>query len=281
MGPLLLIDGRNAAYRTLFAGLGDQRFAKSGYHMFVIWMRFAHTWLEKFNPQSIHVFWDCPGHHVWRNKIFNEYKDGRGYDHPEVNIPDEINKICSTADALLKYMNHRTYIKDNQEADDLIYSFCRVTYPQESIIISSDTDMSQISWWMPNVKCFDPRKKKFIEHDGCNPAVQKALVGDKSDNIEGYRGIGPVKGKKLASDLCKLSKFLDENGSGAFKKNLSLIDLSHNPYKVSNDMYIVKQLSEEPIFDKSKIMSSILEHKVRGLQAEYPRIVSPFKQVTA
>ena len=277
-GPALVIDGKNTAYRSLFAGLGDNRFMESGYHPFIIWLRFARTWIDKFKPSSMNIFWDCPRQEVWRKKVLSEYKCNRSSsDHGyNVDIPAEINKIVTAANSMLPYMNCRMYYRDNQEADDLIYAYCRTTHPNETIIVSSDRDMTQIRWHMPNVKCYEPNKGVFLECD-VNPAMQKALMGDKSDNIEGYRGIGPKKSKKLCEDFEALSDFFAKNGLSPFKRNLSLIDMSFNPFRISNEIYVMSQLSSGVNFNREKILEKA--SKIRGLQAEYHKIIVPFKHM--
>ncbi len=277
MSLSLLIDGKNTTYRSLFAGRGDARFIDSGYHPLVIWLRFVSRWVIEFKPDSIHVFWDCPREDVWRRKVYSEYKENR--DKPRCDdITEKLAEITDAAIDILQYMNCRCYIRDSQEADDLIYAFCKMTYPNQSIIVSSDKDMSQIPWRMPNVKWYEPKLREFKQIP-VNPVTQKALMGDSSDNIDGYVGIGEAKSKKLCENLDNLSRFLSDNDNKLYKRNISLIDLSCNPAITNNELYVMRKLTEKPLFDRKIIFNKALEYKIRGLQAEYASIVMPFRDL--
>lgn len=280
MGPILLVDGKNTAYRAYFATRGNREFAENGYHPFVAWLRFTGVWIQKFKPSSIHVFWDCPKNDVWRKKILTEYKNNRDGSHAyESDVVTAISKIEAASMALLPLMNTRVYRKEGQEADDLIYSASRLVAPHKGIIISSDSDMIQIPWFMSHTKQYDPKTNEFVPIPDANPIWQKALKGDEADNIEGYRGIGDVKGRQIALQAKTVREFLDVRGDQEFRRNLALIDLSLNPARLSNELYILRTMSQDVVFDKAQINAKVMELKVHGLNADFPRTVLPFKQL--
>ena len=277
-GPALLIDSKNTAYRAVFAGMSSDKFKASGYHPFVIWMRFARTWIEQFKPSSIHIFCDCPKESVWRRKIYAEYKDHRDTEHLR-QVDGIIREMEEIILAIMPVMNTRVYKRDTQEADDLIYSACRQITPQKAIIISSDSDMRQIPWFMPNITCFEPRAKIMLETPLVNPAMQKALMGCDTDNVPGYRGIGEAKSRDLLLDRKTLAEFLEIRGDETYRKSLVLVDLSLNPFRLSNELYVQKVLAFEPEFDRSRITQIIIDHKIKGLNQEYVRSIVPFKLI--
>ena len=283
MKTSLLIDGKNTAYRSVFAGRGNQEFAV--HHPFAVWLRFTGFWLDKFKPDSVHVFWDCPSKEVWRKKILPEYKAHR-QDLPAYtdDVQGELRSLINTAQKVLPYMGMRQYYRTNQECDDLIYSACRILTPSKPnvhkiIVISNDSDFLQLQWSMPHVSVYLPKDRKFAEHPNCNPAIQKALCGDKSDNIEGFRGIGPVKSGKLASDIKQLIEYLDITDARKFKRNLALIDLSANPAHLNNSLYIMRKMSEPVVVDKQQVDKLAMELKIRGLAAEYSRALLALKKL--
>jgi len=285
MENILLIDGKNTAYRALFASRGNREFRTKGYHPFTTWVKLSHVWLEKFKPSSAHVFWDCPKNEVWRKKLLSEYKDHRdAMPHYDNDVQEQLHKLIDAASAILSHMGVRQYTRPGQEADDLIYSACRLLTPTKSdtrklIVISSDSDFAQLQWYMPYVSVYDPRKNKFIDSPECNPAVQKALCGDRADNIDGFRGIGPVKSNQIASDPKKLIEFLDLSDARKFKRNLALIDLSMNPSRLNNELYMLRVLSNDAEFDKAAINQLSIDHKIRGLMSEYPNISLEYKRL--
>lgn len=280
MKTILLIDGKNTAYRALFATM------RSGeVHPFVVWMRFLHVWFDKFNPSEVHVFWDCPKDEVWRKSVLPEYKDQREtMKHYADDVKLKISNLVKVAKALLPHMNIRQYYKKTQECDDLIYSACRILTPDKSdslrvIVVSSDSDFVQLQWSMEHVKCLEPKSCKFFDTPTINPIYQKSLIGDKSDNIDGYNGIGKVKSAKLINSPNNLIEFLDKNGSKLFLRNISLIDLSKNPYALKNELYLIKNMSLPINYDESEIKRLIYENKINGLIHELTRIVLPFSKL--
>ena len=96
-----------------------------------------------------------------------------------------------------KCMNVRQYGRKKMEADDMIYAAAVVMHPQEIVIVSTDSDLVQIPFAFNNCKVYNPSKDIEADVPDVNPAVQKALMGDKSDTVDGYRGIGPKKSKVL------------------------------------------------------------------------------------
>ena len=288
MQNILLIDGKNTAYRALFAARGNREFRESGYHPFVVWLRFTHVWLEEFKPDSVHVFWDCPKDHVWRKRVFKEYKDQREtMMHYDNDVQADMHNIIDSASDILPYMGVRQYLREGQESDDLIYSACRAMAPGKSdtrkvIVVSSDSDFLQLAWYMQHVVVYEPKHRKFVELSDIDPAMQKALTGDRADNIDGYRGIGPVKSRQLLLEMSKLFEFLNAAGvdKKKFRRNLALIDLSLNPSCLSNLVYVMRVMAEEVKFDKASATKMAMKHKVNGFLAEYPSLAVPFKRLT-
>lgn len=170
------------------------------------------------------------------------------------------------------------------EGDDIITLASR-TFPR-SIIVSDDKDMIQLL--APNISIFRAMRKEFLEHDSyireCDAyssrdfVIQKAIVGDPSDNIPSitcnepgakYR-IGDVNAKKIAKIIsrnkedeqayitelqskpeglpaAKIEGFIRNHT--AFSRNMSLVDLS----LVDNDRNIINQIITEIDMKAGKI----------------------------
>ena len=283
METILLIDGKNTAYRALFAARGNHEFRNSGYHSLVVWMRFTHAWLEEFKPDSVHMFWDCPKDNVWRKDVLSEYKDQRdAMPHYDNDVQSDMYSLINAAEDVLKFMGVRQYIRKRQESDDLIYSACKVLTPSKSdtrrvIVISSDSDFLQLQWSMRHVSVYEPKGHKFMAQPDVDPAMQKALSGDRADNIDGFRGIGPVKSRQLLVDKKKLFEFLSTADSKKFRRNLALIDLAMNPSCLNNCLYVMKVMSRDVKFDKKSAIDAAISHRVNGFLAEYPQFGAAFK----
>jgi 5'-3' exonuclease len=282
----MIIDARNAVYRAVYAGLADERFMESGDDFSVIFFRFVTKYLNQFKPQSVHFFWDCPKETVWRKKIYPEYKDGRDvgqggrFDYKIVG--EAVSRCCDVAKRMIPFLNSRNYYRARQEADDLIYAFCRQC-SQPAMIVSSDSDFRQIPFRHRNISLFNPLGKANqvnICHHGdedIDPTELKSYMGEKSDNIDGYFRIGPVNARKLALDFEKRREFFETYGSETYLRNKALIDLSVCPYILANMAYVNRVLAEEVSFNEKAIRETIIKYKVKGLQGEFTRSLLPFK----
>ena len=86
---------------------------------------------------------------------------------------------------------------DQIEADDVI-AYLSSYFKQKVIVLSTDKDFLQLV--SDRVSVYSPSKKKMYTPNSLfdetgiwceNFIIYKALLGDKSDNIDGIKGIGP------------------------------------------------------------------------------------------
>lgn len=132
-----------------------------------------------------------------RRQEYSAYKGNR-QGHPEwakakprvmLEVKDSLKKIPVIQGTL-----------DCLEADDVLWCWTQMI---GGLIVSGDEDLWQCC--NDNVRVWSPRKKEEVgiqhikEKFGSIQAmmVQKALVGDTSDNINGVNGIGWSRAKKL------------------------------------------------------------------------------------
>lgn len=274
----LLVDARNALYRAIYAVKADRRHDVK-YHYFTILMRQITRWMNTYRPTSVHIFWDAPRNDVWRRQVLPTYKDRTKSSYVE-DISEDLKMTTQVAQEFFAAMNVRQYSRKTMEADDLIYAATTVLHPEESIIISSDSDMIQIPFNFDSSLQYDPGKKIEVEVPSVNPVWQKALCGDKSDVIDGYYGIGPKKSAILLADHKELRVFLEAKGSKVFYRNLLLIDLSLCPRLIHNKVYIHRRLAEPVTFSAKAINDLIMQHKVNGMLQEYNDLVPPFQKLS-
>ena len=273
----ILIDGKNCLYRAIYAGLSDNFFVASGNSYCVIFFRFISNYLQRFKPNSIHVFWESNKQNTWRRLICPEYKEGRISRYE--NIDEVLGKNLVALKQLLPNMNCRMYELPNQEADDLIYAFCRVRSQSKILIVSSDGDFKQISYEYANIDVFNPLNKNnsIFSRELKNLVEIKSYMGEKGDNIDGYDKIGPVHAEELSIDFQKRVKFFSTNDKSLYLRNRRLIDLSLCPYLLENMEYIKDKLAENISFNIKEIMRVIQTYKIKGLSTEVHRTILPFK----
>jgi DNA polymerase-1 len=265
----LLIDGKNILYRAYFAAKNP--FNKQQPHPLLIFFKMLNKYRKSFNPDTVHVFWDVNVNKLWRKKIYSPYKDGRS------KTPDDLKSLIPIAMSVLFNMKITQYIKESNEADDLIYSCVQCFSEDNHVIVSSDSDILQILYkFSERVKVYDPHKDKLMDVPKYDPVIIKALTGDDADNIEGYRGVAKLTAEKIIRE--GVEKYLEKKGDRPFKLNKILIDLSKNPYLSKNEDY-VRNTPINTRYNINEITKLIDEHDIKDLKSELPNCIIPFGHI--
>lgn len=236
----LLVDAKNALYMAIHA-------AGRYNNPLSIFLRQVNKAADLSHASSLHMFWDCPRQQIWRMKIHDKYKCNSKRTHDE-EIVKKLSKYTSILKELIYYLGFRQYASDNCEADDLIYAYVSTNHPNMSVVYSSDSDIIQIPYRFGSARQLT-MKHEFKQVPAIDPVILKCLVGDSSDNIPGYDGIGPVKGTKIATDRSSLAKFLSTNDKTIFYRNLKLIDLSLSDVAYQCKIVVSETLNRAPHFD--------------------------------
>ena len=228
MSKLLLVDGHNLLFKA-FYGI-PEKLLPNGRPIQGItgFIGILTKIIKLIEPTHILVVFD-PDEKPSRADLFAPYKQNRqdfsGKADRE-NPFSQLDDIKRGLDSLqVKYIEQPGY-----EADDMIASYALQT-PSEVIIASSDTDFLQLICHRITVFCY--RSKKSIlytetevqERYGILPSKfleYKALIGDKTDNIDGVRGVGPKNAVKVLNG----EKGLTEAELALFERNLGLIKLN-------------------------------------------------------
>ena len=212
MKNILLLDAYNLIYRARYSGMN-----KGNNSTIFNFFRGIRPLVEKFNPDI--TYFVLEGRPKKRLEASADYKGQRVYtDHDGFNR--QRREIISL---VKKYFPFIVVKHDDFECDDIINHIAEKNHSSDNVtIISSDTDFIQsISG---NIKLYSPVKKKYLEPTDYDYVSWKSLVGDKSDNIVGFKGIGDKKAKKLLSDPSLLEKFLlEENNRDIYKHNMFMI----------------------------------------------------------
>lgn len=280
----LFIDSKNAMYRAVYAIKSQQERAKySGKvvqpsHSIVVLLRQITGWIREFKPTSVHLFYDAPRASVWRRKILESYKDRSSSQYIE-DISEDLEKCITISKELFQFLNVRQYFRESMEADDLIFAAAAIRHPARTVIISTDSDMVQIPYMFNSCEVYNPSLGKVVEVPDINPAISKALIGDKSDNIKGYHGIGPKKGEVILEDGKKLQDFFEFKGNSTFKQNLLLTDLMLNPKLLSNKLYALRESSSDIKYDTKAILEIAKSHQINSIQSDFVDLIYPFEKL--
>ena len=174
-----------------------------------------------------------------RSEINPEYKSGRV-------MPEELKHQFDYCKNVCEALDIPVVIHDEYEADDIIATFAKRYAEEENVVIvTCDKDMFQLI--DDNISVYNIIKKTFIhekqviEKFGVHPKEMinfQALIGDKCDNIQGIKGIGPKSAnviinafKKDPGDYTKkeekLMKKFNDNKE-VYERNLQLVTLHTN-----------------------------------------------------
>lgn len=214
---VLVVDGLNILMRA-FAVI--ESINPNGYNVGGLtgFLKTLGALRRQFNPQRIVVAWDGKGGTTNRKNANSNYKAQRAHAaviHWDVydNKEEEMQSVHEQSERVLDYLDCLpvTYLKmDKLEADDVIAYVSRLLdYKQKHVtIVSSDKDFLQLV--SDNIEVYNPVKKELYNYEHAldflgvlpeNYNIVKALVGDKSDNVVGIRGLGVKTLVKLFPEL--------------------------------------------------------------------------------
>lgn len=218
---VVIIDGHNFMHRAR-AG-----FSKGDYSIVYTFFRNLRALTEQFNPA--HLVFVLEGHPQHRYDILPEYKANRwaepGTEKHDQNCDFHRQKRLIVG-LLSECFPILTVKHPHHECDDTIYNIVRQGNPDtEFVVVSNDSDFTQLLQSFDNVKLYNPMKKTFVSPPSYDYIAWKALVGDGSDNIEGFKGIGGKRAQGLLEITGALEKFFKEDSSRAekFNRNHQLI----------------------------------------------------------
>ena len=219
---VLIIDGLNLYLRTFAVNgmLNDRGVPIGGMMGFLKSLAYS---IRETNPTRVMVIYDGVGGSQRRRKLSPNYKANRKpgkritrWDAFK-NATEEKEAMKIQFSRLLEYLETlpiNVISIDKIEADDTIAYVTTNLLEDEVIIMSADQDFLQlvndrVTVWSPIKKIFYT-PEKVLEDYGIpahNFLMYKILMGDKSDNLEGVKGLGPKKLPKILPDIS--SKTLD------------------------------------------------------------------------
>lgn len=266
--PLLLIDIKNTLYRVAYA-------SKSSDEGILIMLRLFSDWVKRFRPSGLVAAWDAPRDTVWRrdfnpgykNRDSNRYVDDLG---PRISEMSEISK------ELFTHLGIRQLSRDRMEADDLIYACASALCPQDCVVISSDSDMTQMPFMLRNTSVYNAQKAQMAE--GTN-ILAKAIAGDRSDSVKGYDGIGKVKASRIINEQDYRRKFFNDRGWETLRESMLLVDLQSCPFLLDNKIYCIQVLSEASKVDTMAATEVVRRCKCRLVFTESQRLFQIFRTI--
>lgn len=203
-----------------------------------------------------------------------------------------------------------------KEADDVLYQIAKLYHDKEQVlVVSEDSDLTQLITHFPSVKVYQPIKKQMVTKDNFKELIgvpsetfvyYKALIGDKSDNIKGIGGVGEGTAPKILSQIdlndinnslyalaVKMNEeFVATGGKkgkrdaklfqnwGALARNLELVDLSREPFLDSEILQLSNVLNSFTVnvYD-SLFRNYCVEFGFRSILDNFDVWIAPFKNL--
>jgi len=202
---------------------------------------------RRLNPDL--AYFVTEGIPVKRLQLLPEYKGTRVKDVDEVfkNQRREIIRMVEKYFPLV-VANH-----PGHECDDIISHLAQkhASRGDTVTVASTDTDFLQLANTIKGYRQYNPIKKSYTLLPQHDYVAWKALVGDASDNIVGFHGIGNKRALSMLEDPNKLDKFLEIDGNRSkFELNKQLISF----IDVSNEENVITFTNNNPDWD------SIFDH---------------------
>lgn len=246
MKKILLIDGHNLLFRMFYGIPAPIKNSKNqDIRALIGFLGSLKKLVKEFKPYSIYVIFDSETSKQKNSLIDNEYKKNR-IDYSKVASEENPFTQLPKIKKALSYLRIPHIEVNNNETDDFIASIIKNkgTNIYDYVIISTDSDFIQLI--DKNVSLYVQRGKKSLLYNKDEVlkkydvppnkfVLYKSLVGDKSDNIKGIKGIGKITAAKvlkyssiadyiLRNKKSKVSFIIKENQK-QLTKNLKVIKL--------------------------------------------------------
>ncbi len=283
---ILLVDGNSLMYKAFYAssiflkkGIGYDKRGKP-INALRTFSSMILNLLDKYNSPHALIAFDEKGLKTYRSE-FSFYKANRK------KMPDELISQKILIEEILDLAGIKKISSINLEADDIIGSIAK-KYSKRNIkvdIVTSDKDLLQL---------VDENITVFISKTGVSDMVEynhfnfkdiffglepwqivelKGIMGDKSDNLDGIKGIGEKTAIKLLNEFGSLDEVLNnyQNFSPSIRnkiekgKDMSLNCRSIAKIITDDDIDIEFEKTKVGPIDRKGIISFLKEHSIYNL----------------
>lgn len=255
----MIVDALNAYFRAYIVdpSLSVNGDPIGGYKGFI---KILQKLCRELKPDEVVIAWDGAGGSQKRRNTNKNYKEGRK--------PIRLNRSVKTMTGdqemqnkvwqqyrlmeMLNYMPFIQLVSEGSEADDVIAMVSQNKKYQgwHKVIVSSDKDFFQLCdeetvLYRPIQKVF-MNKPRILNEFGIHPtnfAMARAIAGDKSDNLEGVRGVG-------LKTISKKMEFFAQEKSVTFKDLFDFCENDNTGLKAFSSILEC----QETIQDNYKIM---------------------------
>ena len=269
---VLIIDGLNAYLRAYIV---DPSLSLNGSPIGGLkgFTKILQKLVRVTKPSQIIVVWDGPNGSRKRRTMDKKYKAGR----KPVRLNRSIRNLTENEELqnkmwlharIVEYLNSMPVIQfmvPDIEADDVIAYLTQMSYYKgwQKIVVSNDKDFMQLCddetvLWRPTKDEF-LNSGRVVEETGVHPtnmALARAIIGDKSDNLKGVRGVGFGTIKKRFPYLAEA-------------KDYTLDDIVQTCEESENKLKVLSRIIEE---------QDTIRHNYKLMQLYAPQLSIQSKQ---
>lgn len=258
---------------------------------------------------DVFMCWDG-GKSRYRRALYPAYKAQRDKQRAERTDEEKaeyynfLRQMDALHDALPNLGVHSLKVQ-GWEADDLVHIVGEMLAPAPTVVISTDKDLLQLV--DATTAVWTPSKEELITEGNFTAAVglphaqyldYRVLVGDKSDNIDGIKGIGDKKAKALLMKYGSLGNALQDevqlrksvvtarmfDNLDIILRNIKLMDLDHLKRSTHyTDDGLAAQLDAAlhgtPAFDDAFARDYLMQHEFVSLIVKFENFSRPFKSL--
>lgn len=270
---MIIVDFQQVMISNLMAQIGNHtniQIEESLFrHMVINSLRGYRTKFKEYGEMVI----ACDDKNFWRRQIFPYYKANRkkARDKSELDWTSIFEYFGKLKAEIKENFPYRMIQIDTAEADDIIATLVQYSNITEDImILSGDKDFIQLHKY-PNVKQYDPVRKKMIHNDDPNRYLfEHILKGDAGDGVPNIlsdddtfvtdKRQKPMTQKKIDEFFYdKMNTQLQRN----WNRNQQLIDLGCVPKELREA--IIDKYHEEGGKDRSKLFNYFISYKLKNM----------------
>lgn len=252
--PYLVIDGDNELYRAFFKHSNMEYGGQKTGALFGM-PRSVSSMIKKLKPKKVFIVWDGKKDPI-RKELAQDYKLTKarlGVDKEDAFRQKNILMAMFTNLGIDQLHKH------NIEGDDHTYMMVRELRKKGRpiVIVSTDKDFRQLI--SEKVSIWNDRKNEMTTKENCKSlhgydadecVDTLCLMGDKSDNLAGYPGMGEKTTRKLLDEFGSIRNFLSDS-SNEFSRldheNLKRV------YSVMREMVDLKYFYNKNLKGKKKL----------------------------
>jgi len=272
---MIIVDFQQVMISNLMAQIGNHtniQIEESLFrHMVINSLRGYRTKFKDYGEMVI----ACDDKNFWRRQVFPYYKANRkkARDKSELDWTTIFEYFGKLKAEIRENFPYRMIQIDTAEADDIIATLVvefSEDRTEEIVILSGDKDFIQLHRY-PNVKQYDPVRKKMIQSDDPNRYLfEHILKGDAGDGVPNILSdddtfVTDKRQKPMTQK--KMDEFFFDRSAIAMQRNWNrnqqLIDLGFIPQDIRKA--VIDKYHEEGGKDRSKLFNYFISYKLKNM----------------